>query len=873
MNIFRRGKLYNDLSEEMRLHLEERTEQLMGEGLSRDEAAQQARRVFGNRTLIEQRSREVWLWPTLESVWADVRLSLRQLRRAPGFTVAAVLTLALAIGANAVVFSVMNAFIIRPLNVPNAQSLYGLFRPGNDGGATYPDYVDLRDRNRSFENLIAYNLFEAGLDTGKDPAKVWGYEVSGNYFDALGIQPYLGRFFHSADEHGPNSAPFVVLTYAYWHTHFQDDRGIVGRVVQLNRHPFTIIGVAPAEFHGTLLFFNPDVFAPIVNHGQFSGNEGELNQRGNRWIFMTLGHLKPGVSVAQATGDLNSIGASLEKAYPKTDGKMIFTLLRPGLYGDYLGRPVLEFMSALMLLSGLILLGACANLGSLFAARAADRSREVALRLALGSSRKRILRGLFTEAVLISLAGGAVGLAVSVVLLHGLSAWQPFPRWPIHAEVNPDAKVYLFALLMALASGLLFGAVPVRQVLRTNPYAVVKSGSIALAGRGITLRDILVVVQITICAVLVTSSMVAVRGLMRSMQGDFGFNPQNAMLVDTELSMAGYSGDRVAPMQKRMIEALQAIPGVKYVGLGDAVALGDGATDSNVFTDDTGDVKPANAALDASVFRISPDYFLAEGTPLMFGRAFTWHDDKDAPRVAVVNQEFARRIFGSAPAAMGRYFKVPDGKRVQVVGVAANGKYGSLTEDPVAVMFLSILQSPSQTSFLVVRSGGDTQQLGPAIRAALRRVDSSLPVFIQPRFKELDAVLFGPRMATISLGMLGLMGGMLAITGIFGMAAYSVSKRLRELGIRMALGARRKELLQAALGRAVKLLAFGSAAGLLVGILLSRFLASIVYQATPRDPLVLAGVVLAMALLGMLATWIPAQRALKVNPLILLRED
>jgi hypothetical protein len=314
---------------------------------------------------------------------------------------------------------------------------------------------------------------------------------------------------------------------------------------------------------------------------------------------MTLGHLKPGVSVAQATGDLNAIGASLEKAYPKDDGKMTFTLLRPGLYGDYLGRPVLEFMTALMVLSGLILLGACANLGSLFAARAADRSREVALRLALGSSRKRILRGLFTEAVLISLAGGAVGLAVSVVLLHGLSAWQPFPRWPIHLEVNPDAKVYLFALLMALASGLLFGAVPVRQVLRTNPYSVVKSGSIALAGRRITLRDILVVVQIAICAVLVTSSMVAVRGLMRSMHGEFGFNPQNAMLVDTELSMAGYSGDRVAPMQKRMIEALQAIPGVKYVGLADAVPLGDGATDSNVFTDNTPDLKPANAALDA----------------------------------------------------------------------------------------------------------------------------------------------------------------------------------------------------------------------------------------------------------------------------------
>jgi len=871
--IFRRRKLYNDLSEEMQLHLEERTEQLMGEGMSRKEAEQAARRAFGNRTLLEERSREVWLWPTLESIWADTWFAWRQLRRSPGFTFAAVFTLALAIGANAVVFSVMNAFIIRPLNVPHSQNLYGLFRPGNDGGASYPDYLDLRERNRSFEDLIACNLVEGGLDTGKDPAKVWGYEVSGNYFDALGIRPYLGRFFHSADEHGPNSAPFIVLSYAYWHTHFQGDRGIVGRVVELNKHPFTIIGIAPAEFHGTLLFFNPDLFAPIVNHGQFSGNDGELNVRGNRWIFMTMGHLKPGVSVAQATGDLNAIGASLEKAYPKDDGKMIFTLMRPGLYGDYLGRPVFEFMTGLMVLSGLILLGACANLGSLFAARAADRSREVALRLALGSSRKCILRGLFTEAVLISLAGGVVGFAGSVVLLRGLSAWQPFPRWPIHLEVNPDAKVYLFALLMALASGLLFGAVPVRQVLRTNPYSVVKSGSTGLAGRRITLRDVLVVVQIAICAVLVTSSMVAVRGLMRSMHGDFGFNAENSMLVDTDLSMAGYSGDRVAPMQKRMIEALQAIPGVKYVGLADAVPLGDGNTDSNVFTDNTADVKPANAALDAGIFRISPDDFLAEGTRLMFGRAFTWHDDKDAPRVAVVNQEFARRIFGSAPAAMGRFFKMPDGARVQVVGVAQDGKYGSLTEDPVAEMFLPILQSPSQTAFLVVRSDGDAQQLGPAIRGALRKVDASLPVFIQPRYKELDAVLFGPRMATISLGVLGMMGAMLSITGIFGIAAYSVSKRLRELGIRIALGAQRKEVLQAALGRAVKLLAFGSAAGLLLGILASRVLAFIVYQATPRDPLVLAGVVLAMALLGLVATWIPAQRALSVDPLVLLRDE
>jgi hypothetical protein len=285
------------------------------------------------------------------------------------------------------------------------------------------------------------------------------------------------------------------------------------------------------------LFFSPDFFVPIVNHGQLA--QDDLNARGSRWVFMVMGHLKPGVTPAQATSDLNSVGSYLEKAYPKDDGKMRFTLARPSLYGDYLGRPVRAFMTGLMLLAGLILLAACANLGSLFAARAADRSREVALRLALGSTRRRILRQLFTEAVLISLVGGAVGLCGSVLLLRGLSAWQPFARWPIHLAVNPDANVYAVALLLTLASGFLFGAVPVRQVLRTNPYEVVKSGSTGRVGRRITVREVLLVVQIAICAVLVTSSMVAVRGLARSLHNDFGFELQNIMMVDTDLSMAG----------------------------------------------------------------------------------------------------------------------------------------------------------------------------------------------------------------------------------------------------------------------------------------------------------------------------------------------
>jgi predicted permease len=406
---------------------------------------------------------------------------------------------------------------------------------------------------------------------------------------------------------------------------------------------------------------------------------------------------------------------------------------------------------------------------------------------------------------------------------------------------------------------------------------VVKAGSTGIVagntGRRITLRDVLLVAQIAICAVLVTSSLVAVRGLVRSMHSKFGFEPRNAILADTALRMAGYSGDRALAMQRRMIDSLEAIPGVKSVGLVSVIPLGGGGETEDVFTGQTADLRPSNAAANVQVFKISPEYFHATGTTLLQGRGFTWSDDKNAPPVAVVNALFARKIFGSESKALGGYYKKEDGTRVQVVGIVEDGKYYQFTEDPRAAMFLPFLQSPSTMMCLVVRSERDPQQLASAIRSALRGLDAGLPVNIQTWEAGLGIALFPAYVATVALGVLGAMGAMLSITGIFGMAAFSVSKRYRELGIRLALGARRREVLQAALGRPLKLLAFGSSAGLLLGLLATRVLAHIVYTATPRDPLVLAGVVLAMGLLGLLATWIPAQRALSVDPLVLLREE
>ncbi|HEV3039530.1 MAG TPA: ABC transporter permease [Candidatus Angelobacter sp.] len=803
----------------------------------------------------------------------DVRVSLRLLRKSPAFTLAAIVTLALGIGANAVVFGVLNALILRPLNVPDPDSFYGIERLSDfTARQSYPDYLDMRDRNQSFDGLAAYTLSQAGLDVGNEPARVWVVEASGNYFDVIGIKPYLGRFFHDTDEHGPNSAPYLVLSYAYWKNHFKDDRSVVGRTVQLNKHPFTIIGVAPPEFHGTLLVFAPDVFLPMVNQEQVEGTSA-LNARGVPWVYMTMGHLKPGVTPAQAAADINSIWAYLLKTYPQDHAPMNFGMGRPALYGDAMGRPIKAFVTALMLLAGLILLAACANLGSLFAARASDRSREVALRLALGSSRKRILRQLFTEAMLISLMGGAVGLAGSIVILRMLKLWQPFPQFPLNIPVQPDVYVYGVALLLTIASGFLFGAVPVRQVLRTNSYEIVKSGASAASRRRFAMRDLLVVAQIGICAVLVTSSMVAVRGLVRSMHTNFGFEPQNAMLVDTNLSMAGYTGENVPAMQRRMIDAMETIPGVTSAGLINWPPLTGEAKDALVFREETSDLRPSNAVATAGIYNISPGYFQAAGTALLAGRALTWHDDVNSPQVAVVNREFGNRIFGSANNAVGRYFRTRDGIRVQVVGIVEDGKYAFLTEDQQPVMFRPLLQSGTSESWLVVRSNSQPQIMGAAIRSKLRELDAGLPSFTETWSQGMDLMMFPSRLAAVSLGVLGIMGAMLSITGIFGIAAYTVSKRRRELGIRIALGAQRRQVTQAALGRAIRVLAFGSGAGLLLGILASQVLSAIVYHASARDPLVLAGVVLAMSFLGLIGTWIPARRALSIDPLMLLRED
>jgi predicted permease len=871
-NLFRRSRIDGEIDAELKSHIEMRTEENIAAGMSRDDARRDALVRFGNFTSTRERVAGADAALSLDVLVRDARYALRQLLHSPGFTITAVVTLAVAIGANAIVFSVLNALVLRPLNLPDPQRLFTIEDRGSPFNS-YPDYRDLRDRSRTFDGIAAYSINNAGLHTGGNAERIWIYEASGNYFDVLAVKPFLGRFFHAGDDHGPDSNPYVVLSYAYWQNRFQGDPSVVGRAIELNRHSFTILGVAPPGVRGTEIFYLPDMWTPMVDQKQIEGSSS-LDDRTSRGLWL-VGRVKTGTTVAQATADLKSVAEFMKKTYPRDDDGVSFSLTRPGLVGDFLGGPARAFVAGLMLLSALILLAACANLGSLFAARATDRSREIALRLALGSTRRRILRQLLTEAVMVSLAGGAAGIAASAALLRALSAWQPVPHMPLNVPVNPDSLTYAVAVALALVSGLLCGLAPVRQVFGTAPWELVKTGVKATSGkRRLSLRDALLVIQIAACAVLMTSSLVAVRGLARSLNSNFGFDPRNVVLVDSDMNMAGYSGDRMVAMQRRMLDAAAALPGVDSAGSISNIPLGLGWSLTTIFSDNATDFRPSTELAEPAQYSVSPDYFKTARTALLAGRSFTWNDDKNAPNVIVINRDLALKAFGSIARAIGGHLRLGDRTtRFEVVGVVEDGRYITLAEDPRPAFFQPLLQAPTTETWLVVRSSHAPQEVAAALHETVHNLDAGLPFAEITWPQQLDSALFAARAATISLGVLGLLGALLAITGIFGMASYSVGKRLREMGIRIALGAGHGQVLGAALGRALRLLAIGSVAGLALGLAATRVLGSIVYQASPRDPVVLAGTVLVMLLVGLIAAWAPAQRALGVDPSKLMREE
>jgi predicted permease len=860
------------LREEMESHIAAQTEENLQAGMTAEEAHRQARLKFGPAEVTREDYHAEAGLPFLQALLLDLRYALRVLRKSPAFTIVAVLTLTLGIGANVVVFGVLNAVVLHPLDVSDPQNLYQLRpKPQMSGRlltTSYPAFEDLRRRNTTFSGMAAINGYSHATLGWRDAvASLSGEEVTSNFFDLLGVQPETGRFFHATEDHGPSSAPYIVLSNDLWQNIFHGDRSIVGATVELNQHPFTVVGVTSAQFHGTEKFRWPDYWIPMANEEQLEGSD-YLHTRTSR--LTVIGRLQPGVTARQATENLNTIVAELAREYPLTDKGLAVRLIHPGLFGDD-GEVIQGFLWSVTLLALLVLAAACANLASLFAARTADRSQELALRVALGSSRRRLVRQLLTEALLVSLIGGAAGLLGAYLLLGVLNRWRP--SFGGHVAVSVDPRVYLAGLALTLGSALLFGLVPAHQAWQSSPLQSLQSGlGKATRLRRFALRDVLLGAQIAICTLLVTASLVAVRGMAGALNGPLGIKPHGAMLAEIDLSHGGPGGGAALEQEKAMMEAVQSIPGVTAVGAVNSTPLsGGGEKGIPVFRPGTTELTLDNAALETRLYDISPGYVEAAGTRLLGGRDVRWQDTARTPYVAIVNQTFARTMWGETPAIGQRF--ILSGNLTEVVGVVEDGKYHDLAEPPQPVLYLPSSQTEQGEAVFVVRSRLAPNELRAVLDRTLSSLEPNAPLTIETWIDALDMVLFPARTATVALGIMGLLAAMLAVTGIFGMAAYTVSRRNKELGIRMALGARKTQVMSAAVGRPMILLGVGSFVGLLAGILASRLLRQIVYQANPRDPLVLGGAVLTMALLGVAASAIPARRALAVDPSKLMREE
>jgi predicted permease len=874
--LFGRRRFLNELDEEMSFHRAEAESDLLAAGMAPKAARQAAMRQFGNMTILREQSHEAVTF-RIESVVQDLRLAARQMRRTPGFTLSAIFTLTLGITANVMVFGVLQALVLRPLDVPRAEKVVSLAPRGNGINLSYPEFRDIRAQNTVFSAIAANRVMDFGLNVNGATHPTWGYEVSGQYFEVVGIKPLLGRLLSRADDDHPGAAQVTVLSWTAWQSYFHGDPGIIGQTVRIDDQPYAVVGVTPQGFYGTEKILQPDLFVPMANEAQFEKYDW-LNTRYNHGIWV-VARINDGVSLAQVQADLNTVATRISKQFPKEEEGLSIKVMRTGLLGDLLGSPARTFIAGIMALACIVLLAACANLGSLFAARTADRARELAIRMAIGSSRWRILRQVLSEAFLLALVGGLCASALSWVGLSGLAAWRPPTSFPVQFAVLPQPSLILAAILFSLLAAVLFGIMPLRQIMHADPNDAIKSGAGASSvGRRWALRDILLASQIALCCVTVTAAFVALRGLGRSLNMELGFKPADAVRVQFQLAEAGYSKERAAALQGRLLASASQLPGVLAIGYANSTPLAIDSSSTSVFPTATTEMRPSDAVFNAPYFEISPGYLAAAGTPLLTGRDFSFADDAKSPPVAVVNKEFARRLFHSEDV-IGRYFKQLSGRPIEIVGMVADGKYETLNEEPSPAVFFPIAADGNTSTTLIVRthpdaSGTAARDMVAALHKTILDLDPAIPIQDAGAWSsQLGLQLLPAKVATVALSLFGAFGILLSITGTFGLASYSVSKRLRELSIRVALGAQAKQVLASALGRLLTLLGIGSAIGILLGAGTSRLLSAVVYQASAQDPIVLCAVAFTMLLTGLVSIANPVRRALTIDPARILRDQ
>ncbi|MGI9073308.1 MAG: ADOP family duplicated permease [Bryobacteraceae bacterium] len=874
--LFQRKKIEVELDDELRSHMEQEVSANIRAGMSAEEARYAAMRLVGPVSVYKEECRDARGTGLIENFARDLRYASRVLRRSPVFTVVAIATLALGIGANTTVFTFVENILLRSLPVRDPQQLVAL----NWGGMvnmSYPNYVDFRDRNTVFSNLIAHRLNLVNLSLkARENFLVWGYEATGNYFETLGVKPLLGRFFGRAEDDKPGAHPVIVISYRYWQSHFAGDPNVVGRAVKINGYPLTIIGVAPPSFLGTELIIAGDFWVPMSMELEIEPGYDWFHSRFAQNVW-TMGRLKPGVSRAEAETDLDQIAQQLARAYPdQLDQKARFHLSRPGLIGQALRSPITGFGVVLTGIAAAGLLLACINLAGMLLARASDRHREIGIRLALGASKLQLLRQLMTESVLLATIGALLGFALAAGACSLFNSWHPAFDIPIGAALHPDGTVLCFTLAVALSTTVLFGLTPALQATRTDVIPSLNNEPVSIRLRRWSVRDFLVAGQIALSVILVICSVLVIRSLQHALTLNLGFNPSDAVSVSFDLRMKGYSEEHSRRFDADLLEKASALPGLESVGIINTLPLHiDHENNSVISRADRPVPKPAERHA-AVVYNISPGYLQAAGTTLLSGRDVNSFDRQNAPRVAVVNEALAHVLLGNENP-LGKHVRLSmdsSDKGVEIVGMVETGKYEYLGEDPHPAVFLPIAQTGTDWTTLVARSHLPTRTATELLRKAVLDINPELTLSNAGSLKDQLALpLFPARIAAIVLGVFGVLAMVLAATGLFALMAYAVSRRTREIGIRMALGAQPVQVLSSVLRRTLVLCAAGISIGTIITLAASRLLSAVLYGVSPRDPVTYCVAVLLMITVALLACWYPARRAIRVDPVRALREE
>jgi predicted permease len=874
-SLFQRRRAESDLEQEFGYHLEREIESNLRVGMPPEEARLAALRLIGPISFHQEACRDWRGTAFLETCARDLRYAFHMLRRTPLFTAAAILTLALGIGANTAVFTFIDNVLLRPIPVRDPQHLAFLSWGTRSVTMSYPNYADFRDRNRVFSDLIAYRYMPLSLSiAARENRRVWGNEVSGNYFETLGVQPFLGRFFGPADDDRPGAHPVLVISHRLWRNRFAADPNIIGRQVKINGFPFTVIGVAPPGFGGTEFIVSADYWVPVTMELQVEPGNDWYHSRyaANIWV---IGRLKPGVSASQAQADLNRIVQQLAAAYPDVlDRRSHLHLSPPGLIGDALRGPVTSFGLVLMGIGGLVLLLACVNLAGMLTARAADRRREIGIRLALGAGKSRLLRQLMTESLLLAAMGGALGFAIAFASCRLFSFWHLNMDLPFNNTLQPDALVLAFTAAAALLTTLLFGLMPALQAIRADLVPSLKNAPSSRFRRW-GVRDLIVTAQVALSVVLIVCSVLAVRSLQHALTIRLGFEPAHAVSVSFDLGMQGYSKKQSRGFDAALVAKASALPGIQAAGLVSFFPLRIGEDSSTVSRTDHPVPRPSERE-SAVTDNISPGYFRAAGTRLLLGRDITPHDREGAPAVAIVNQALVDLLFPNENP-IGKHIRFssnPADPGMAIVGVVETGKYDSLGEAPRPAVFQPIEQTGTAETTLVARTSLPPRQALQLLRQTILDLDPELTLYSAGSLEDqLDFPLFPARAAAVVLGLFGFLAMVLAATGLFALMAYAVSRRTREIGIRMALGARPGRVLSSVLKRTLVLCAIGVSLGALAALAAGRFLSAILYGVSPRDPLTFATAILVMAGVALLACWSPATRAIRIDPARTLREE